>query len=554
MYHLPLVDSWLQAGSLYAPDCSHWSSPAGSELLALWCCGPFSGDFLSPLNNLPIVIVWASATLQMSRLLGMTGRWPELTTVAALATYTLLHETDDASNDLMVVAFFMAANVYVVRCLQTRESRQVLMVGLCLGLMAGVKFFAVGYAAVTWFTLVAGLAISAPWRFVLRAAVSTTGIGIAVGGYWYIRNLVLTGLPLYPMGDSASLAYPNVWSTSLLGNGDPQLWPLFFDAIWQACGPIHWAATLLLPSTICAMIWGAFRSRHRETGSSSLCWGAAVVFLSGSAAVLWITPYLVEDQPGTLNHLRWAYTPARYGACFLTMTVIGLAIVLHRVTLQSSPTVSRLIFGSFALCVVWQTASRLESHSSEFSHFESGIAGFDLGIAFLLIREGLYYSKSRSLQVATGCVTVGLLAVGTGFLTARWHAEYDGHFDRHFRTTAFTTLHQATSPASGILVLDYRPYPFYGSARQQHVINPRRYQSEDWLQQLIESRDPQIITSLASQGYAVNRYEGAVELLTNHKDRFPPIVQSWPMIVTRPAPMEGGILSRPVQVEPAQHR
>ena len=124
----------------------------------------------------------------------------------------------------------------------------------------------------------------------------------------------------------------------------------------------------------------------------------------------------------------------------------------------------------------------------------------------------------------------------------------------HFRTTAFTTLHQATSPASGILVLDYRPYPFYGSARQQHVINPRRYQSEDWLQQLIESRDPQIITSLASQGYAVNRYEGAVEFLTNHKDRFPPIVQSWPMIVTRPAPMEGGILSRPVQVEPAQHR
>jgi hypothetical protein len=193
MYHLPLVDSWLQAGSLYAPDCSHWSSPAGSELLALWCCGPFSGDFLSPLNNLPIVIVWASATLQMSRLLGMTGRWPELTTVAALATYTLLHETDDASNDLMVVAFFMAANVYVVRCLQTCESRQVLMVGLCLGLMAGVKFFAVGYAAVTWFSLVAGLAISAPWRFVLRAAVSTTGIGIAVGGYWYIRNLVFDG-------------------------------------------------------------------------------------------------------------------------------------------------------------------------------------------------------------------------------------------------------------------------------------------------------------------------------------------------------------------------
>jgi hypothetical protein len=50
MYHLPLVDHWLQAGSLYAPDDLRWSEPGNNELVALWCVAPFSGDFLYGFN------------------------------------------------------------------------------------------------------------------------------------------------------------------------------------------------------------------------------------------------------------------------------------------------------------------------------------------------------------------------------------------------------------------------------------------------------------------------------------------------------------------------
>jgi hypothetical protein len=53
MYHVPLIDHWLQRHSLYAPECLHWSNPGGNELLGLWMVAPFSGDFFIPLANFP---------------------------------------------------------------------------------------------------------------------------------------------------------------------------------------------------------------------------------------------------------------------------------------------------------------------------------------------------------------------------------------------------------------------------------------------------------------------------------------------------------------------
>ena len=56
-YHIPLVDQWLLAQSLYAPHGSHWSHPGNYELLGLWAVAPFSGDFVIALANLPVVLL-----------------------------------------------------------------------------------------------------------------------------------------------------------------------------------------------------------------------------------------------------------------------------------------------------------------------------------------------------------------------------------------------------------------------------------------------------------------------------------------------------------------
>jgi hypothetical protein len=41
------------------------------------------------------------------------------------------------------------------------------------------------------------------------------------------------------------------------------------------------------------------------------------LLLIGTGLALAVTPFAVEDQPGTLNHLRWGYGPVRYGLCLL---------------------------------------------------------------------------------------------------------------------------------------------------------------------------------------------------------------------------------------------
>jgi len=42
MYHLPLVDLWIQTGSLYVPECAVWHAPGNNELLGVWWAVPFS--------------------------------------------------------------------------------------------------------------------------------------------------------------------------------------------------------------------------------------------------------------------------------------------------------------------------------------------------------------------------------------------------------------------------------------------------------------------------------------------------------------------------------
>ncbi|MBC7076973.1 MAG: hypothetical protein H5T92_01490, partial [Synergistales bacterium] len=70
-YHLPLVDRWLREGTLYVPKCAFWYCPGNNELLAFWAVGPFSGDFLVSLNNVPAIVLFAAAVLELLRALGL---------------------------------------------------------------------------------------------------------------------------------------------------------------------------------------------------------------------------------------------------------------------------------------------------------------------------------------------------------------------------------------------------------------------------------------------------------------------------------------------------
>lgn len=304
MYHLPYVNHWLQTGSFAATETPRWSNPANSEVLGLWFAAPFSGDFLVPLNNLPVMVVWIAATIELGRRLGMSGWWPHLAAIACIAVHTTVHETDDASNDLMVPAFFLASLAYAIRFRRSENAADIVLFGASLGLLVGTKFFAAGYG------LLSGLAFAAMCfdrmrgLRTLRYSIVAIGISLLFGGYWYARNFLMTGHVFYPQGSEdlhRRIPHPDLSRTTLAWNGDPRVPELFLKAVRELCGPVHFVFMMLLPSVVAWMLWTIW-SRESEVRKQN---GLLLLLLIGTAVLSVVTPMLVEDQPGTLNHLRW---------------------------------------------------------------------------------------------------------------------------------------------------------------------------------------------------------------------------------------------------------
>ena len=227
MYHMPLMDLWIQQGSLYVPDFgANWFLAANNEVLALWLTAPFSGDFLAALNNVPAIVIWATALVQLGRQLGLRGSWAHLAAFVTMMVLTLDQQYHNISNDIAVAAYFVAGLSYSLRYVKSLETCALWLAGACIGLLAGVKYFALGYAMVLIAIILAmALLVRGPRAAARAAGVFALTVPL-LGGYWYLRNWVLTGTPLYPMGfrkPTEVLGYPEIWKSTLAGNGDPRV-------------------------------------------------------------------------------------------------------------------------------------------------------------------------------------------------------------------------------------------------------------------------------------------------------------------------------------------
>ena len=517
MYHMPIIDHWGQAGSLYAPDSCHWSTPGNSELLAAWAIVPFSGDFLVGLNNLPIAIIWAAAAVELGRQLGLRRMWPHLAAFAVICVHTIIHETDDASNDLMVIAFCTVAAVYTLRYVRGDRYRDLLLLGVSFGLLMGVKYFALGYATMAIGGLVVGAFLRRGLGHSLVSAVVCVVVGLPWGAYWYARNTILTGLPLYPMGMQSAtkqMGYPGIWTTSFLGNGSPNLMDLGMLAVWRMCGPIQSVAVgaaltvvVLLLGKAIAKSWQAQRLLvSRDT--------LLAYWILASFAILMITPFAVEDQPGTLNHLKWAYTPVRYGLCFLSFATFGLIRLIFDLSQRLGTLARRMLFVAISGLAAWQFYLRITIQSEA----DLGLVGL-VGLSLFVITVAIWITYTRmertqALTAILGCLLLIVATVGIVQLSERWHSAVARHFGTYFSSQFFENVENSYPGGTVICVYDNRPYAFFGSSRQNRIFNPR-FADTEALEEFVKQNHIQYVVATTGKNGEVNRYRGILEALEN---------------------------------------
>lgn len=202
-YHLPEIVNWIHSGHVGAEVRPSEDFPTGAyplthEVLLAWSMG-LSRSFVP-------VAVWPSAMLALFgaaawlglRRLGVAAAVAALAIVAVAVSPALLGGLNAPKNDLAALTWLVVAAALCVAALRRPPLLAVAI--LAGGLSVGTKTTTAPLVVVL---LVGALYLS--WRrrtpplpapSLLTAAVVAAA---AVGGVWYVRNLIVHGSPLWPL-------------------------------------------------------------------------------------------------------------------------------------------------------------------------------------------------------------------------------------------------------------------------------------------------------------------------------------------------------------------
>lgn len=551
MYHLPLVNHWLQVDALYVPGCCEWYNPGNGELLGLWLVAPFSGDFWIGAANLPIACLLALSTLELGRCLNIAPLARHGTAVAALATNVVLTQIADLENDLAVVAVFTAALAYGARFARDGRRPDCWWAAIGLGLLAGVKYYALGYAAIASTALFA--VVCAKWgagsamRFMWRVISAT----LLLSGYWYARNWIVTGTPFYPLGfsnatDVLDSVRPGTFETTFLGNGRIDLWLQYVDALGQVAGPCQVAAFVLAPSLA---LWMAFnclvRLWRQEARSDVLTLRLTLAaLLLGGVLVFALTPFAVADHDGSV--INGAFTVVRYSQCSVLLSLLVLSVLLTDMGVRAKRCLRRwqwnpdtsesglrrhstgfvaygcAVAGKFA-GVVWTLAAvaQMISRCRVFVDLDTAFVAVDTALAMLLLCVfGAPPAIQRRMAAVGLAAAFALATTSSAWLSARWHGGYATNYDRQFFTHVFTGLQGATSPPRAIAVADYRYYPFFGSRRQFRAHRPFRIASRQELFSYVRDNEVDVLAAVRRDHFKFGRYRRVSDWIAERPDLF----------------------------------
>lgn len=555
VYHIPLIDHWLQQGHLGPSGCAIWQFPGNNELLALWMTAPFSGDFLVSLANLPVACLLALATVDLAHQLRLGRAMSHLAGLAAVSNYVVLRQLVDNENDIAVAALFISALAYALRYARCGASPDKLWFAASAGLLAGVKYYATAYALIACGAGFFMALRSRGGRPAMRLAAAGMTGAAALAGYWYVRNGLATGAPFYPLGFSTSsdvlthLRRGSVWSSTLLGNGRAEIAPWLAAGILASLGPLHLAMVASLLPTMAWLIWSGVALRQRAdravdaTGRLAL---AAVTVACGIA--LGVTPFGAETTPGTLDMVKGAYLPARFGLCFFTLAIlVGIvmvddlrpgvvavaSVVVRRYFLRARRAADKGLritsrkagtllwqglYAFFLVCLCWPlfpTPHRsLAGNRAEALLVSAAIVLTAGGLCAARIR----CSRKKFLAFATTAAIVAGTG-GTAFLSARWHAGFAANYDAKFNTALFSRL-EKLAHGTRTCSLYHQEYPFFGSRRQLGVDRPLWVSSAEALIGRLRQHGVAYI-AIASPNLAVNDwYANAMRWVKNDPGHF----------------------------------
>ena len=476
-FHLPNIARWIQTGSLWhVTDFVVWGSfgayPNTSDVMTLGLILPFRNDFLVHFVNYPMLALAGVGIYALARELAAPAAPAALFAAALLAMPAVTEIAFDGLADTLMIATFASGLLFLLRRQRTGALSDLVLAGVALGLCVGTKWYALpaviaatlGWAALMWWT-----------RRDAREAVAGVGVlgglGVAIGGFWLLRNLVVLGDPFFPVRVRA--AGVTIFDASrdlrreLTGQslahylGDTHLWR-YFRHLW-------WPTFLEFMSWVAVALWLALPLggvlawlRRRTEADSSRRVIAAVAISAGIGLVYLITPYTAQGARGVpllaAANARYAIPALVLGAavgawttgCLGRLRVVAEAVLLLALLdgVRRTANVSATALVAAALVV----AAALWA-----------LERFELGHVPSLRTPGM-----AAALACAALVSVAALAIQERRFNGHRYTDSEG-------TASYVTRHAPAGHRIGVAGEGFIVYPMFGPRLRNHVeyVGPR---------------------------------------------------------------------------------
>ena len=391
-FHLPGIARFIQTGSLwqanqFEPGFATGQYPNNGDFLILSVVLPWRDLAFVRLLPLPYFAFTGIGTYALGLELSATRAAAATMAAAVVAAPALALLALQGLPDAISTATFAAGLVFLLRYMRSGRRSELVLTGLALGLSLGTKWYGLTSVLVVgcvW--LGAGLLRSAYRPRLLRDLGLLVAAAFMGGGIWLIRNLVVSGNPLYPK--AVSLLGLQLFAGS---HGDvvdrygytiadyllkPHVLSAYiYPGFKQRVGLFGAVAAVGLLVAIGAAARDAWRRRLDVPGARVL---ALIVATLGIAAVYVITPgsaYGTRDHPvAAFVNIRWlmpaivlvgalaAHGASRLRRIGILLELGGLAGALDGLHLDGTvagSTVAKLTLVLAALAAAWILARRL---------------------------------------------------------------------------------------------------------------------------------------------------------------------------------------------------
>jgi hypothetical protein len=211
-YHLHVPATWLTDRRLeIVPavfgDPSSAYAPSNLELWFAFLMAPLRSDYLAGTGQIPFAALAALAIVAAVREAGGPRTGALAAALAFLLVPEIWQQARTAMTDLGLAALLLASLPFSFRAARPARGGDLLTAAAALGLAVGTKY--VGLPLALPFALVALVALFSARSGGLRGGTvaAAAALLLGTGGFWYLRNALVTGNPFYPV---ATLGLPGL--------------------------------------------------------------------------------------------------------------------------------------------------------------------------------------------------------------------------------------------------------------------------------------------------------------------------------------------------------